>query len=31
MLNKKNKKLERRGVNLNITSILKIHIKNMYQ
>lgn len=31
MLNKQNKKLERRGFNLNIKSILKIHIKNMYQ
>jgi hypothetical protein len=31
MLNKQNKKLERRGANLNVKSILKINIKNMYQ
>jgi hypothetical protein len=31
MLNKQNKKLEMRGANLNVKSILKIHIKNMYQ
>ena len=31
MLNKQNKKLERRCANLNVKSILKINIKNMYQ
>jgi hypothetical protein len=31
MLNKQNKKLEMRGANLNVKSILKINIKNMYQ